>query len=152
MLQVLEKKDGESLKNFMDVTEGADGRMVIGIIQSLDDTKRIQDLTFKITFVVEIATILVNMWGLFTHRSYCGLITFPIALAAFVFSRIVRREILEYLDFIKQGFGWEEVEVNGNHATVTVRGRVLDVDVIRVNNLDGDMLDVAGRKLYIKEE
>lgn len=152
MLQVLERKDGESLKNFMDVTEGADGRMVVGIIQSLEDTKKIQDLTFRITSVVEIATIVVNIWGLFTHRSYCGLITFPIVLAAWVFSKTVRKENLEYLDFLRQGFGWEDVEINGNRATITIRGHVLDVDVIRVGNLDWDMLDVAGRKLYIKEE
>lgn len=152
MLRVLEKRDGESLKNFTDVVEGADGKMVVGIIQSLKDTKNIQDLTFKITSLIEIAIIIVNIYGLFTHKPYYGVITFPIVWAVCGFSKIVRKENLEFLDFLRQGFGWEDVTIKGSKAVISIRGHELDVDVIRVKDIEEDLLDIAGRKLYIKEE
>lgn len=151
MLQVSEKKDGKPLENSMDVVEGSNGRIIIGILQSMNDVRKIQKLTFRITFTIELATILVNVYGLFAHKPYCGLITLPIVLAAYLFSKIVRKENLEFLDFLKQGFGWEDVVIHGSKATVSIRGCELLVDVVTMPGIEKDILDVAGKKLYTKE-
>lgn len=52
---------------------------------------------------------------------------------------------------MRQGFGWEEVAITGNKAVISIRGYHLDVDVVRMPELTGDLLDVAGRKLYTKD-
>ena len=135
----------------MDAVEGANGRIVIGILQSMKDVVRIQKLTFRITFTIELATIFVNTYGLLAHKYYLGLVTLTIVIASWGFNEIVRKENLEFLDFLRQGFGWEDVVVHGSKATVSIRGCELEVDVVTAPGIEKDILDVAGKKLYTKE-
>lgn len=151
VVRKLEDKDEEYLENFVDVTEGANGRMIIGVLQALDDARRISKRTFQVTTVIELITIVANLYFLFIGGSHFSFLTIFISVGAWIFAQTVFRENREFAHFVRQGFGWEDVTITGNKAVISIRGYHLDVDVVRMSELTGDLLDVAGRKLYTKD-
>lgn len=84
VVRKLEDKDEEYLKNFVDVTEGADGRMIIGVLQALDDARRISQFTFQVTTAIHIITIVSNLYFLFIGGSHFSFLTIFISVGAWI--------------------------------------------------------------------